>query len=231
MYRNACVVSAGRAVLEMMQHDWEPLSHGELDQRLDQAVEEILEAELMAKVQAQAQTQSLLLQVSQSEEPVLHLQTHSQDLAHPQVVFQLADMVAVSPSTDNDLQRQSAEKAEENPAVQVGCKINALSTCWPTNSLLTLVFFIPQHIMDLLKNANTSYNRSRLAGRARLSLSHTVLLSLTLLSKRRSYRSVSTSFRLEKGNIHRIFFSFCERVNALEEQQIRWPTSVYLEII
>lgn len=109
----------------MMQQDWEPLSHGELDQRLDQAVEEILEAELMAKVQAQAQAQTqaqshLLLQVSQSEEPVLHLQTQSQDMVHPQVVFQLADMLAVSPNADNDLQRQSAEKAEENPAVQVG---------------------------------------------------------------------------------------------------------------
>lgn len=103
----------------MMQHDWEPLSHGELDQRLDQAVEEILEAELMANVQAQAQSH-LLLQVSQLEEPMLHLQTQSQDIVHPQVVFQLADMLAVSPNTDNDLQRQSAEKAEENPAVQVG---------------------------------------------------------------------------------------------------------------
>ncbi|KAM7371528.1 hypothetical protein PAMP_008757 [Pampus punctatissimus] len=62
-----------------------------------------------------------------------------------------------------------------------------------------------------------------MAGRARLSLSHTVLLSLTLLSERVSYRCVSRRFRLEKGNIHRIFFSFCERVNTLEEKLIRWP--------
>ncbi|XP_041942921.1 protein ALP1-like [Alosa sapidissima] len=196
MYTNACVASAGRAVLEMMQYDWEPLSHGELDQRLDQAVEEILEAQLMAVIQHPS---PVLLQLSRSEEPLLHLQAQSQDVVHPQVVFQLTDSLAISSNADVELQRQSAEKAEENPAVQ--------------------------HIMDLLKNANTSYNRSRLAGRARLSLSHTVLLSLTLLSKRRSYRSVSTSFRLEKGNIHRIFFSFCDRVNALEEQQIRWPKS------
>lgn len=62
-----------------------------------------------------------------------------------------------------------------------------------------------------------------MAGRARLSLSHTVLLSLTLLSERISYRSVSRRFHLEKGNIHRIFFSFCERINTLEERHIRWP--------
>ncbi|XP_035510383.1 uncharacterized protein LOC118322727 [Morone saxatilis] len=62
-----------------------------------------------------------------------------------------------------------------------------------------------------------------MAGRARLSLSHTVLLSLTLLTERVSYRSVSRRFHLEKGNIHRIFFSFCERINTLEETLIRWP--------
>lgn len=55
-----------------------------------------------------------------------------------------------------------------------------------------------------------------MAGRARLSLSHTVLLSLSLLSER-------ISFRLEKGNVHRIFSSFCERANTLEESLIRWP--------
>uniref|UniRef100_A0A3Q3IWY8 DDE Tnp4 domain-containing protein n=1 Tax=Monopterus albus TaxID=43700 RepID=A0A3Q3IWY8_MONAL len=77
-----------------------------------------------------------------------------------------------------------------------------------------------KYIADLLQS---SKSRARMAGRARLSLSHTVLLSLTLLSKRVSYRSVSRRFHLEKGNIHRIFFSFCERVNMLEEKQIRWP--------
>lgn len=68
-----------------------------------------------------------------------------------------------------------------------------------------------QYITDLLQNSNSRYNQSCMAGLVLLSLSHTVLLSLTLLSKHLSYRSVSTSFRLEKGNIHRIFFSFCER--------------------
>lgn len=62
-----------------------------------------------------------------------------------------------------------------------------------------------------------------MAGRARLSLPNTVLLSLSLLTERVSYRSLSHRFQLEKGNIHRIFFSFCERVNALQEKLIKWP--------
>lgn len=48
-----CVLSAGRAVLDMVEQEWQPLSPGELEQRLDQAVEEILEAELMAKLKSQ----------------------------------------------------------------------------------------------------------------------------------------------------------------------------------
>lgn len=62
-----------------------------------------------------------------------------------------------------------------------------------------------------------------MSGRARLSLSNTVLLSLSLLTERVSYRSLSRRFHLEKGNIHRIFFSFCERINTLEEKLIKWP--------
>lgn len=62
-----------------------------------------------------------------------------------------------------------------------------------------------------------------MAGRARLSLSNTVQLSISLLTERVSYRSLSHRFHLEKGNIHRIFFSFCERVNTLEEKLIKWP--------
>lgn len=60
-----------------------------------------------------------------------------------------------------------------------------------------------------------------------MSLSHTVFLSLTLLSTRLSYRTMSSTFHMEKGNIHRIFFSFCHRINALQSQIIRWPTGVY----
>ncbi|XP_026871531.2 uncharacterized protein LOC113580895 [Electrophorus electricus] len=81
-----------------------------------------------------------------------------------------------------------------------------------------------QYVAALLQSSHSGRRQARMAGRARLALSHTVFLSLTLLSKRLSYRTVSSTFRLEKGNIHRIFFSFCERVNALEEQMIQWPT-------
>lgn len=77
-----------------------------------------------------------------------------------------------------------------------------------------------QRITELLQS---SESRTRLAGRARLSLSQTIRLSLTLLSQRLSYRSVSRRFHLEKGNIHRIFFSFCQRLSALEEVLIRLP--------
>lgn len=47
-----CVLSAARAVLDLLEREWQPLSAGELEQRLDQAVEEILEAELMAGLKA-----------------------------------------------------------------------------------------------------------------------------------------------------------------------------------
>lgn len=126
MHKNKCVVSAGRAVLEMMQYDWEPLSHCELDQRLDKAVEDILEAELMSQAQAQTQAQPspLILQVAQVEEPAWSLQVHAQDAAPSQVVFHLSDAIAILPDPDHEIQRQSAEKAEENPAVQVCCNHN-----------------------------------------------------------------------------------------------------------
>ncbi|KAM6957087.1 putative nuclease HARBI1 [Aplochiton taeniatus] len=174
------VESAGRAVLEMMQHEWEPLSQDELEQRLDQAVEEILEGEFLAKVTAQPA--SFVLQLVEAE-----LETEPRVLS------------TTKPTASEE------EQSEAFPSETVDS---------------TAV----RYLTDLLQNSNSSFSRSRLAGRARLSLSHTVLLSLTLLSKRISYRSVSTSFRLEKGNIHRIFFSFCERVNMLEVQQIKWPT-------
>lgn len=89
-----------------------------------------------------------------------------------------------------------------------------------------VIFF--QYITDLLQ---TSKSKTRLAGRARLSLSQTILLSLTLLSERVSYRSVSRRFHLEKGNIHRIFFSFCERINTLKEKQIWWPVGEFVALL
>ncbi|KAK2829768.1 hypothetical protein Q7C36_017758 [Tachysurus vachellii] len=81
-----------------------------------------------------------------------------------------------------------------------------------------------QYLTSLLQKLKWRDSQRCLKGRSRLSLSHTVFLSLTLLSTRLSYRSVSATFRLEKGNIHRIFFSFCHRVNTLQNQIVRWPS-------
>ncbi|KAM4534527.1 uncharacterized protein V3H82_024439 [Fundulus diaphanus] len=167
------VLSAGRAVLDMMEREWQPLSAAELELRLDQAVEEALESELLGELEPQPPPTVYvqLLQVKPSPGPP----------ARP---------TAAAPTGPTGEQQEAADRE----AVQ--------------------------YISELLQS---SKSMARLAGRARLSLSHTVLLSLSLLSQRVSYRSVSRRFQLEKGNIHRIFFSFCERIGALQEEQIRWP--------
>ena len=103
-------------------------------------------------------------------------------------------------------------------------RLTPVNIIYCVSSLFLSLYLYLQHITELLQNSKSHFSRSRLAGRARISLSHTVLLSLTLLSKRVSYRSVSGRFRLEKGNIHRIYFSFCERVNLLQDELIRWPS-------
>ncbi|CAL8274611.1 unnamed protein product [Lota lota] len=174
------VQSAGRAVLEMVEREWEPLSQAELEQRLDQAVEEILEADLVAKVQAQPP--AIYVHLVQAQEPL---------------VLPAETVKSAPPDEEEHLAQETDDDAVDSYAVK--------------------------HITELLQNSKSHYSKSRLAGRARISLSHTVLLSLTLLSKRVSYRSVSGRFRLEKGNIHRIYFSFCERVNLLQDELIRWP--------
>lgn len=61
-----CVLSAGRAVLDMVEQEWQPLSPGELEQRLDQAVEETLEAELVASLRAQP-SPTLYVQLLQNQ--------------------------------------------------------------------------------------------------------------------------------------------------------------------
>lgn len=76
------VLSAGRAVLDMVEREWQPLSPGELELRLDQAVEEILESELMAKVKTQPPpTNTINVQLLQSPAnvgpDVLHAGTKS----------------------------------------------------------------------------------------------------------------------------------------------------------
>ncbi|XP_039899789.1 protein ALP1-like isoform X1 [Simochromis diagramma] len=184
-----CVLSAGRAVLDMVEREWQPLSAGELEHRLDQAVEEILESQLLAKLEKQSHrrpppTNTIYVQLLQNQvgPQVLHTATTS------------------SPSEQEEEKEEEAAESQEqgdtvdNPAIK--------------------------YISDLLQS---SKSRTRMAGRARLSMSHTVLLSLTLLSERVSYRTVSRRFQLEKGNIHRIFFSFCQRINMLEERHIKWP--------
>ncbi|XP_059203959.1 putative nuclease HARBI1 [Centropristis striata] len=171
------VLSAGRSVLDMVEREWQPLSPGELEQRLDQAVEEILEADLIATFKTQP-PHTIHVQLLQSQANV-----------QPQVLQ----------TTSSSPPEEEAPEPREPETVD-GAAV--------------------KYITELLQS---SKSRARMAGRARLSLSHTVLLSLTLLSERVSYRSVSRRFHLEKGNIHRIFFSFCERVNTLEERHIKWP--------
>ncbi|XP_077068808.1 uncharacterized protein LOC143721843 [Siphateles boraxobius] len=180
--RKKKVAAAGRVIMDVIQAEWEPLSHWELDQRLDRAVEEMIEADLVAQVQEQSA--SVTMQAQEDSTPP--------DQAQTETPPRLSESVCA-------LQRSHVTEAmEANPAVQ--------------------------YVTNFLQSSNKSYSKNRLSGRARLSLSHTVLLSLTLLSKRISYRSVSSSFHLEKGNIHRIFFSFCDQVIAQKDRVIQWPT-------
>ncbi|XP_053299104.1 uncharacterized protein LOC128458339 [Pleuronectes platessa] len=181
MDASECVLSAGRAVLDMVGREWQPLSAAELDQRLDLAVEEILEAELLSELRAQP-----------PPAVYVHLM-QTQPHVGPQVLQPAA--TACGP------------QVEETPAE-------------PQGRLESVDSAAVKYIKDLL---HSSKSQARLVGRARVSLSHTILLSLTLLSERVSYGSVSRRFLVEKGNIHKIFFSFCERVNTLKEMQIRWP--------
>ncbi|MCI4384722.1 hypothetical protein PGIGA_G00042030 [Pangasianodon gigas] len=189
--------AAGRLVMDAMQSDWEPLSHCELEQRLDQAVEEILEAELMSGVQGHGQGRSgcVFTQLSQQDETIPHTAAHTVTSDTSPSAASFLRQAEGEPASQN---LQHVSEVEENPAVQ--------------------------YITSLLQKLKWSYSQRRLTGRARLSLSHTVFLSLTLLSTRLSYRAVSSTFRLEKGNIHRIFFSFCHRVITLQDQIICWPT-------
>lgn len=103
---NNYVESAGRAVLEMMQREWEPLSQDELEQRLDRAVEEILEADLLAKVQDQPGP--IYLQLSQLvEEPQQQNQIRS-----------TTELTTLS-HVEEESESQQLTDAEENAAVQV----------------------------------------------------------------------------------------------------------------
>ncbi|XP_037111897.1 uncharacterized protein LOC119125450 [Syngnathus acus] len=167
MDTDGCVLGACRAVLDLLERDWQPLSTAELDQRLDQAVEDMLEADLIHKVK---QT---------SEPPPRN------------------DSATASSSTGEEEEGRGDDEAVET-------------------------------VTALLRNAQS---RSRVAGRARLSLSQTVPLCLSLLSSHVSYRTLSSLYRLEKGNIHRIFFFFCHCINTLQHDHIRWPLGDEVEAV
>lgn len=64
------VLSAARAVLDLVEREWQPLSPLELEQRLDQSVEEILEADLIAKLKTQSPP-AIYVQIPQSQANVL----------------------------------------------------------------------------------------------------------------------------------------------------------------
>ncbi|CAG5897300.1 unnamed protein product [Menidia menidia] len=176
-----CILSAGRAVLELVEREWQPLSAAELEHRLDQAVEDILEAELVSKVERQPPS-TIYVQLVQSQADAGQ------------------QMVAAASGSPAEEEEEEEEESQNQPD--------------PKDSEAV------KYISDLLQS---SKSRARVSGRARLALSHSVLLSLTLLSEPVSYRAVSRRFQLEKGNIHRIFSSFCECVGAMEETHIRWP--------
>uniref|UniRef100_A0A3Q2XED8 DDE Tnp4 domain-containing protein n=1 Tax=Hippocampus comes TaxID=109280 RepID=A0A3Q2XED8_HIPCM len=159
---DGCVLAAGRAVLDLVERDWQPLSTVELDQRLDQAVEDVLEADLIHKV------------------------------------------------------KRTSESPSRNDA--------ATASSTNVSPLSALTQYVTARLRDF-------QSRNRLTGRARLSLSQTVPLCLTLLSSRVSYRTLSRLYRLEKGNIHRIFFFFCKCVNTLRDEYIRWPRGKVLLLL
>ncbi|KAM9744866.1 uncharacterized protein ACNS7B_009379 [Menidia menidia] len=176
-----CILSAGRAVLELVEREWQPLSAAELEHRLDQAVEDILEAELVSKVERQPPS-TIYVQLLQSQADAGQ---------------QMVPAASGSPEEEEEEEEEESQN-QPDPKDREAVK----------------------YISDLLQS---SKSRARVSGRARLALSHSVLLSLTLLSEPVSYRAVSRRFQLEKGNIHRIFSSFCECVGAMEETHIRWP--------
>lgn len=191
----AAMAAAGHLVMDVMQLEWEPLSRCELEQRLDQAVEEILEAELIAGMERWEKSDG------RSQSGSTQFSQQNETISHTEnshTSTPAASFLRQAEGEPASEKQQHVTEIQENPRVQ--------------------------YLTSLLQKLKWNDGQRRLTGRARLSLSHTVFLSLTLLSTRLSYRSVSSSFRLEKGNIHRIFFSFCHRVNALQSQIIRWPT-------
>ncbi|XP_054615554.1 uncharacterized protein LOC129171168 [Dunckerocampus dactyliophorus] len=190
MDANQCVLSAARAVLDLAEREWQPLSEAELEQRLDQAVEEIFEAELIHKVKRLRQS-DICVTARPIETNML-----------PQVSQATTTTAASREEVAVERPKQCDNTVEETAAVK--------------------------YITAVLQGCKS---RFPMTGRARLALSQTVPLCLTLLSERVSYRALSRHFHLEKGNIHRIFFYFCQCVNMLEEKHICWPVGSEAEDI
>lgn len=65
------VLPAARAVLDLLEREWQPLSPGELELRLDQAVEETLEAKLVSGLQSWPPPAAGVQEVPQNREAVL----------------------------------------------------------------------------------------------------------------------------------------------------------------
>lgn len=116
------VLSAGRAVLDMVEREWQPLSAGELEQRLDQAVEEILEADLMAKLKAQQPSPTIYVQLLQSQTNV-----------QPQV---LQTTSSSAPEEEIPEPRELLETVD-GAAVKVTLSVCSLTECYCTCSKFT----------------------------------------------------------------------------------------------
>lgn len=92
-------------MLDMVEREWQPLSPGELDQRLDQAVEEILESDLMATLKTQPPpTNTIYVQLLQSQatvgSQVLHTGSTTsspseEDISESQQLVETVDSAAV----------------------------------------------------------------------------------------------------------------------------------------
>lgn len=112
--------AAGRLVMDVMQSDWEPLSHCELEQRLDQAVEEILEAELMSGVQGPTPGAGLsggvFMQLSPQDQaiPYAEAQAETSHMSAP-----AASLLAQAEGEPASEDQQHLAEIEHNPAVQV----------------------------------------------------------------------------------------------------------------
>ncbi|XP_009297780.1 uncharacterized protein [Danio rerio] len=141
-----------------------------------------------------------------------------EEMIEADLVAQVQEQINSAQQKDSADQTQTPKQSEPKQPVQESALQRSHATeVMEANPTV-------QYVTNFLQSSNMGYSKNRMSGRARLSMSHTVLLSLTLLSKRVSYRSVSSSFHLEKGNIHRIFFSFCDQVIAQQNRIIQWPT-------